>query len=115
MNGSLRAEFFLGGGAGFWIAEELIQDLFGGGVGLFGGVAFRAARYTVSARGTSAARDGNHMIHRKVLRADLSMAVVAFAFRDLRAPPVRGAQFARLCALTLHMCGVGIEIKPVHG
>ena len=91
-------------------SEQAVQDLFGGGVRLLGVIALLAAWNAVSTRRSAAARNGNHMIHREILRAYVLVAVVAHALCELCTPPVRSAQIPSLGAFALHMHGICVYV-----
>ena len=90
--------------------EQAVQYLFGGGIRLLGVVALLAARYAVSACRLAASRNGDHMIHREILRAYVLVAVVAHALCELCTPPVRSAQIPSLGAFALHMHGICVYV-----
>ena len=94
-------------------SEQAVQDLFGGGVRLLGVIALLAAWNAVSTCRSAAARNGNHMIHREILRAYVLVAVMAHALCKLCAPPVRGTQIPRPSAFALHVHGICIYVQPV--
>ena len=92
------------------LPKQAVQYLFGGGIRLLGVVALLAAGNAVPARRLAATRNGNHVIHRKILRADVLVAVMAHSLCELCAPPVRSAQIPRLGAFALHMHGICVYV-----